>query len=311
LSKLAVFYDTVYLEHDTGNHPENKHRVEYTYDYLKSKQVFGDSAKPHPREASDDEILLVHNREYLDYLSSLPADRRAALDPDTVFGPGSLRAARYAAGAVVQAVDDIRQGLYDRAFCLVRPPGHHATPRRAMGFCILNNVAIGAAYVTRKCNLGRCAIIDLDVHHGNGTQEIFYEDASVLYCSTHRWPFYPGTGSSAEAGQGAGTGKTINVPLPPGSDEARYARALSDIVLPAVREHAPWIIFISAGFDAHRDDPLGGMNLDTESYGALTDKVTEAASEVCGGRIVSVLEGGYNLNALAGSVLAHLESLAG
>lgn len=309
MAKVGIIYDEVFLKHDTGSHPENGERVRHTYNHLKSHPVFARLTEVRPRPATDDEVLAVHSPDYYDYLKSLPADRMLALDPDTLFGPGSLEAALYAAGAVTTAVDAVGNGSLDRVFCLVRPPGHHALTDRAMGFCILNNVAIGAAHACGKPDLGRPAIIDLDVHHGNGTQHIFYDDAEVLYCSVHRSPFYPGTGLSQESGREGAEGKTVNVPLAGGSGIDQYRRALTEIIIPAVKEHSPSLIFLSTGFDAHRSDPIGGMDLTTEAYRDLTDIITQTAAGVCGGRIISVLEGGYNLDALAAATQAHLEAL--
>ena len=306
---VALLYDEVYLKHNTGTHPERAERVKQCHDYLVSRPIFASLLKLKPRPATEDEILLVHDRHYFDYLRSLPETETGRLDPDTMFGPGSLEAAVLAAGAVTTAVDSIVSGGCDRAFCLVRPPGHHALPDRAMGFCIFNNIAIGAAYAARTCSLGRVAIIDFDVHHGNGTQDIFYNDEDVLYCSIHKSPFYPGTGLSGESGRGRGRGKTVNVPLPSGSDEKRYLEALSDEILPAVREHRPSMVFVSAGFDAHEADPIGGMALYASSFGKITSSIAKTADEVCDGRIISALEGGYDLTALRASVHAHLTAL--
>jgi acetoin utilization deacetylase AcuC-like enzyme len=310
VANVALLYDEVYLKHDTGAHPERSVRVKHSYDHLRARPIYGSLTDLKPRPATDDEILLVHERRYFDYLRSIPSDEAGALDPDTMFGPGSLEAAILAAGAVTTAVDNIISGACDRAFCLVRPPGHHALPDRAMGFCIFNNVAIGAAYAARSRGLKRTAIIDFDVHHGNGTQDMFYGDEDVLYCSLHKWPFYPGTGSSDETGRGKGQGKTVNVPLPSGTGQAGYLDALADIVLPAVREHRPAIIFLSAGFDAHEADPIGGMDLNEDSFDELTGAIVETAREVCDGKIVSALEGGYNIEALGASIHAHITALS-
>jgi acetoin utilization deacetylase AcuC-like enzyme len=309
LARVALIYSDVFLKHETGGHVENKDRASSTYRYLKSKPLFKNLIEMGPRPAEEKEIRLAHSKAYYDHILSLPRDHACYLDPDTIFGPGSLEAALSAAGAVMLAVEKIRDKAIDSAFCLVRPPGHHARPERAMGFCIFNNIAIGAAFATRMCNFERAAIIDFDVHHGNGTQEIFYDDGNVLYCSLHRWPFYPGTGVFNETGEGEGKGKTVNVPLPAYSGEKEYMKGLRDKVLPALRDHRPSIIFISAGFDAHEADPLGGMRLTTDSYRNMTEAIAEAASEACNGRIVSALEGGYNLHALAASVYAHVEAL--
>jgi len=309
VKRVALIYGSVFLKHDTGGHSENKRRVSETYRYLKSRPVFSKLTELAPRQAKPEEILLVHAKAYFDALTSFPKDEVAYLDPDTIFGPGSLEAALGAAGSVTLSVDKIKAGEIDSAFCLLRPPGHHARPARAMGFCIFNNIAIGAAYATRVRGYDRVAIVDFDVHHGNGTQEIFCEDARVLYASVHQWPFYPGSGTPNEKGEGAGKGRTVNVPLLARSGEREYMKALEETILPAVRDHKPSIIFISAGFDAHEADPIGGMCLETSSFGRMTRAIGEVASEVCGGHIVSALEGGYNLPALAASVGAHLEAL--
>jgi acetoin utilization deacetylase AcuC-like enzyme len=309
MSRTALIYDEVFLKHDTGNHPENAGRVRHAYAALRDSPFFPDLELLSPPPADPEALGLVHSQEYLDAIRRLPPDRVTFLDPDTVFGPGSLEAATVAAGAAVAAVDGIASGGFSRAFCLVRPPGHHALRGRSMGFCIFNNVAIGAAYASRKCGFGPVAIIDFDVHHGNGTQEIFFEDGEVLYCSIHRLPFYPGTGSAGEIGIGSGRGKTLNVPLPAGSGEADYMAALGDVVMPAIESHRPFMLFLSAGFDAHRADPIGGMDLGADSYGRITATVIKTAEEYCDGRVVSVLEGGYNLEALAESIQAHIEAM--
>jgi acetoin utilization deacetylase AcuC-like enzyme len=309
LARVALVYSEVFLKHDVPGHIENKRRASATYRYLRSKPLHKKLVEMAPRPASVEEITLVHDEGYCRAIMSLPGREFVRLDPDTVSGPGSLEAALRAAGAVTLAVDKVAEDAIDAAFCLVRPPGHHARPARAMGFCIFNNVAIGAAYATRVRGLKRAAIVDFDVHHGNGTQEMFYNDPAVLYCSIHRWPFYPGSGLPDERGEGKGFGKTINVPLPAMSGEEEYLEALEEKILPAVRRHKPSIILISAGFDAHEADLIGGMGLTAESYGKITRAIAEVAREVCDGKMVSALEGGYNLEALAASVHAHLEAM--
>lgn len=309
MRRVALIYGSVFLKHETGAHSETKRRVSATYEYLKSKPIFRNLVQLGPRPARAEDVLLVHAKAYYDALRSIPADEYGYLDPDTVFGPGSMEAALNAAGAVTLAVDKIKNESIDSAFCLVRPPGHHARPGRAMGFCIFNNIAIGAAYATRVAGFERAAIIDFDVHHGNGTQEAFYEDGRVLFASLHQWPFYPGSGTPGENGAGKGRGKIINVPLAARSGEAEYLEALTQRILPAVADFRPSIILVSAGFDAHEADPIGGMALETESYGRLTQAIVGVATEVCGGRIVSALEGGYDLDALADSVHAHIQAL--
>ncbi len=309
MAKVALIYDKIFLRHETGSHPENGARVEHTYEYLKSLPLFKDIQSIPPRAATKDEITLAHTEGYYETLVTIPKDRRVALDPDTIFGPGTLEAALFAAGAVIVGIEGIVRGDLERAFCLVRPPGHHARKGLAMGFCIFNNIAIGALKAIEHLGFERAAIVDIDVHHGNGTQEIFYDDPRVLYCSIHQAPFYPGTGSKEERGSGAAVGKTVNVPLSAGSTESDYLASLDEIILPALIEHLPDIVFISAGFDAHRDDPIGGMRLDSTSFGKMTQEIVKAAKQSARGRIVSALEGGYDLTALATSIEAHVEAL--
>jgi acetoin utilization deacetylase AcuC-like enzyme len=311
MALTGLVYDDIFLAHQTGAHPENMERVRYAHEALSRAPVWGSLVMLRPARASREDLLLVHESSYLDLLEGLPESEYAALDPDTMMGPGSLEAARHAAGAVVTAVDAVTRGDLGAAFCMVRPPGHHALPGRAMGFCIFNNLAVGAAHAVQRCGHERIAIIDFDVHHGNGTQAAFYEDDRVLFVSLHQHPFYPGTGASHETGSGAGTGKTLNIPLPAGSTEDAYLEAFSERIIPAVQDHEPSLILVSAGFDAHRADPIGGMRLESESYAKMTRIIMEMARRSSSGRVVSALEGGYNLDALAESVKAHLDALAG
>ncbi len=306
---VVIYYSEAFLKHETGTHPENKDRVIYARDYL-LKTLGARVEWREPSRAGWEHIELVHTERYLTYLRSLNRTVPTALDPDTIFSPGSLDAALTAAGAVIDGVDRVVESENVTAFCLVRPPGHHALPDRAMGFCIFNNVAIGARYALDQRGLHRVAIIDIDVHHGNGTQEIFCEDADVLYASIHQYPFYPGTGRQEESGVDAGSGKTVNVPLPGGSGREEYLEALTKIILPAVEEHKPDLIMISAGFDAHHLDPIGGMALDEDAYYAISVEIKKSALAISRGRIVSVLEGGYHIDALARSIEAHLKALA-
>jgi acetoin utilization deacetylase AcuC-like enzyme len=311
LAECALIYDEVFLKHETGAHPENKERVRYAYEALVEAPVFNKTAGLRPLAAPVEDLMLVHDRAYVESLSNLPEGEYAALDPDTLLGPGSLEAAYTAAGAVTTAVKAVTEDRFRSAFCMIRPPGHHARPGGAMGFCIFNNIAVGAAYALEHCDHQRIAIIDFDVHHGNGTQEMFYEDERVLYASIHQYPFYPGSGAAAERGSGKGTGKTLNIPLPGGSGEEVYLEVFSHLIVPAVIEHAPSLIMISAGFDAHRDDPIGGMRLESESYRKITALIAGLADRCCSGKVVSVLEGGYNLDALARSICAHVDALSG
>ena len=260
--------------------------------------------------ASDEAILRVHDRDYLTLLAET-AGRPVALDPDTFTSPETYAVARLAAGAAVAAVDHVLDaGRGARAFALVRPPGHHAERGRAMGFCFLNNIAVAAAHA-RARGLTRVAIVDYDVHHGNGTQASFYDDPSVLFVSSHQFPYYPGTGSAAETGSGAGRGFTVNLPLEAGATGADYSRVFAAVALPILRQFNPNLVLISAGFDAHADDPLGGMRLDSGDFAALTAAIASVADACSDGRMVAVTEGGYDLRALAESTSAVSGVLAG
>jgi acetoin utilization deacetylase AcuC-like enzyme len=233
------------------------------------------------------------------------------LDPDTYVGPRSFAAAVRAAGAVLTALDSVMQGESENAFALVRPPGHHAVAARAMGFCLFNNVAIAARYASSRYQLRRVLIVDFDLHHGNGTQDAFYEESSVLYFSTHQYPYYPGTGHYQETGRGAGEGFTVNVPLPAGVGDEGYDRVFNEVLVPVARRYRPQLILASAGFDAHWADPLGMMLLSVSGYAAMTRTLLMLADELCAGRLVFTLEGGYNLNALAAGVGATFAGLLG
>ena len=230
---------------------------------------------------------------------------------DTLVSAGSLDAAEFAAGGVLEAVDAVMAGKVKNAFCAVRPPGHHATPTRGMGFCIFNNVAIAARYVQRKYGVQRVLIVDQDYHHGNGTQDTFYQDGSVLYFSTHHYGAYPGTGAVSETGGGRGTGRILNVPLPPGADDVQLLQAFERQLVPAARAFKPDFILVSAGFDGMRNDVLGKFDVTPQGFGAVAGVVIGLAKELCQGRVVSVLEGGYRLDGLAESVAAHVRVLQG
>jgi acetoin utilization deacetylase AcuC-like enzyme len=311
MPETCLIYDEVFLGHETGSHPENRERVRYAYEVLSQSPLAASLGRLDPAPASREDLLLVHEQRYLDLLDGLPRGEYVALDADTMLGPGSLEAARSAAGAVTAAVGAVTGGECRSAFCMVRPPGHHALPGRAMGFCIFNNVAVGAAHALERAGHERVAIIDFDVHHGNGTQDAFYSDRRVLFVSLHQSPFYPGTGAASETGAGEGIGKTLNIPLAGGSGEDAYLEAFAGRVAPAVEDHSPSLILVSAGFDAHRADPIGGMRLESSSFGEITRMIVELADRCSDGKLVSVLEGGYNLEALAESISAHVAALAG
>jgi acetoin utilization deacetylase AcuC-like enzyme len=253
--------------------------------------------------------MRVHDAAYIDAIASL-AGRPAQLDPDTFMSPESYDVALLAAGAAVDGVERVMSDAHRAAVALVRPPGHHAERNRAMGFCLFNSVAVAAAHA-RALGAARVAIVDYDVHHGNGTQHIFEADPHVLYVSTHQFPYYPGTGAADEAGRGAGLGFTVNVPIEAGAVSEDYQIAFTDVIVPVLRQFEPSLLIISAGFDAHEGDPLGGMRLDADAFGAMTRELRAVAEECCRGRIVAVTEGGYNLQALAASLDAAIEALRG
>ena len=298
------------LNHDTGEgHPERPQRLQVILNHLRATELWPQLTHLAAEPADRATLELVHPRSYIEEVERACRNGPTALDSDTIVSPGSWEAALRAAGAAVQAVDRVMAGELSSALCAVRPPGHHAMPHRAMGFCLFNNVAIAASHAMITHRLARVLIVDWDVHHGNGTQAVFYDDPRVLYFSTHQEPFYPGTGQRRETGRGPGEGSTINVPLSAGSGDEEVIRAFEEILLPAATRFAPELVLISAGFDAHRDDPLASLALTEDGYRRLTQLVRQIADEHCAGRLVSVLEGGYHLRALAASVEAHVRAL--
>ncbi|HLG29463.1 MAG TPA: histone deacetylase [Candidatus Brocadiales bacterium] len=320
--KMAMLiYDDIFLEHDTGyGHPESALRLKNTVAYLKASGVWEKLRIKKPRMASFDEICAVHDAGYVKSIEQIAQRGGDWLDADTCVSGKSWEAALYAAGAPLTAIDEIMQpplhpplckgGIKrEGAFCLVRPPGHHATPTRGMGFCLFNNVAIAAKYLQRKYTVERVLIVDWDVHHGNGTQDAFYEDPSVLYFSMHRYPFYPGTGRQDETGRGKGKGFTINVPLSSDTDRGSYIKIFKDIMETRVRQFRPQFILISAGFDAYKHDPIGGLGLELEDFYKLTKITMGVANACCNGRIVSCLEGGYHPTDLPKCIEQHLMAL--
>ena len=303
--KIGILTDKSFLLHDTGpGHPESPDRLKAVEEAI--NEISDDIVRIKAREASREELLLVHRPEYVERILSLDPGGLIMLDADTSFSAHTKSAALKAAGGVLETVDGVANGDFSKALCAVRPPGHHAEPSRAMGFCIFNNIAIGAAYALTKRDIQRVAIIDWDLHHGNGTQDIFYQRDDVLYVSLHQYPYYPGSGSADERGARKGTGYTINIPMAAGSTDGDYREAFATVIIPALTDFRPQMLFISAGFDAHRDDPLGGMNLSSEFYGEMTAMLKKVADQFCDGRVISVLEGGYSLSALKESVLFHL-----
>jgi acetoin utilization deacetylase AcuC-like enzyme len=261
------------------------------------------------RPAEDEFVMKCHSFKHLERIRAAGAHSPCYLDADTFVNQASVEAAFMACGGVMAGVDAVAKSECDNVFCAVRPPGHHAEPDRAMGFCLLNNIAVGARYAQQVHGLKKIFILDWDVHHGNGTQEIFYEDDTVFYFSIHQFPLYPGTGRREEAGRNRGKGFTRNVPLRAGSGDDEYLQVFRTEFQDSINTFQPDMIMISAGFDAHRDDPLAQMNVSIEGFAELTRLVKEAAGKYCNGRIVSVLEGGYDLKALADSVCAHIQVL--
>jgi len=307
--KTAIYYDPIFLAHDTGDHPENYNRLTAIVEKLKSAPFHKSIAWPKPAPASITQAEYAHTPSYMRWLEERILSGAHYLDADTIVSTQSFDAALMAAGAVICATREVINGNYKNAFCAVRPPGHHAEAFRAMGFCLLNNVAIGARFAQLEMGLKKVAIVDFDVHHGNGTQHIFYEDPSVLYISTHLWPHYPGTGSEDETGEEAALGTNMNICMKSGDGDEKFIEVFGGRIIPALRKFGPEIIFVSAGFDAHVNDPLGGLALTETGYAAITRMIADAAVELCQGRLISSLEGGYNLRALAASVEAHVGEL--
>ncbi|HET9836219.1 MAG TPA: histone deacetylase family protein [Rhodanobacteraceae bacterium] len=303
---MRLYTHPACLQHDPGpGHPESPARLRAVLEALDHPR-FAQLERLEAPRASREQLLRVHEPGYVESIyANAPQSGSLQLDPDTVMSPASLEAAERAAGAVCAAVDAVMANQVRRAFCAVRPPGHHATRDAAMGFCIFNGIAVGAAHALATPRLERVAILDPDVHHGNGTQDIFAHESRVLYLSSHQMPLYPGTGSINERG----VGNIVNAPLPPQAGPREFRAAWDEILFPALENFHPQLLLVSAGFDAHRLDPLAQLQVETEDFAWITRRICELADEYTQGRVVSVLEGGYSLDALRGSVAAHVAEL--
>lgn len=301
-----------YAHHTLPGHPEHAGRIEAVWQELNQAGLLSRMDALSPQFITDDLILEVHTRSHLDLLvRTSKQERMVLIDADTYASPDSFDIARLSAGGVVCAVDAVMTGHADNALAAVRPPGHHATASRAMGFCLLNNVALAAAHARTTHQCERILIVDYDVHHGNGTQDIFYTDDHILFVSSHQYPFYPGTGSFDEVGMGAGRGYTLNIPLPPGHGDASYAQLYESVLWPAARRFKPQLILVSSGFDAHWQDPLAHMCLSLPGYDHLNHELIAMADELCDGKIVFLMEGGYDLTALSHGVCNIARALLG
>jgi len=311
MRKTGFVYHPIYLEHLTGaGHPERPERLTDILREIESTNLKNELISLTPSPCPLEYVKAVHTERLINSVKQLCGSGLQNIDMDTVVSAKSYEAALYAAGAGIVAADSVITGKIDNAFCAVRPPGHHAESDRAMGFCLFNNVAIATKYLQRTHGIGKVLIIDWDVHHGNGTQEIFYEDPTVLYFSSHQYPYYPGTGSMQEGGGGKGETFTVNAPLRAGCGDEEYKQVYTKMLLPVAEVFKPDFVMVSAGFDAHRDDPIASMRLTDEGFASLTRMAVDIARKHCGGRLISMLEGGYG-RGLATSAVAHLEVLCG
>jgi acetoin utilization deacetylase AcuC-like enzyme len=307
----AIVFNPAQAAHNDPRHVERAARMQAVESALAASGLAPELVQCAPQPAREQQIIAVHSPRMFETLRLAQIQERMWIDGDTYTSPGSLDAALLGAGAAIRAVAAVVEGQADNAFALVRPPGHHATRSRSMGFCLLNSIAIAARYAIENYAIERVAIVDYDVHHGNGTQDIFYDDPSVLFCSTHATPLYPGTGREGEIGAGAGAGYTLNVPLPYAAGDAVLDTVYSTLLVPALYHFRPDLILVSAGYDGHWMDPLGPLALSVNGYAALTRRLNEAARELCDGRLALMLEGGYNEDALGACVIASLDVLGG
>ena len=310
--KTAILTDRLFLEHDPGyDHVERPERLSTILQALEQPETRTGFLFPECQPARYEDLCLNHTPAYIQRVAETAGKQFDVLDPDTHTSPQSYAAACLAAGAVIEGITLVARGQADNAAALVRPPGHHAEAGHSSGFCLFNNIAIGARYGLKHLGMERILIVDWDLHHGNGTQHSFEESDQVLYFSTHQSPCFPGTGGLGEVGRGHGEGYTVNVPLPGGQNDDAFARIFNELLVPVARKFQPDCIMVSAGYDIHYSDPLGGMVVTTDGFAYMTRVLTELAGELCNGRLVLVLEGGYNLAGLTEGVLATLREMAG
>ena len=310
MKKTGIVKDERFMMHEMGlMHPESPKRLEAIYEEIAKSGIEKDLVLISPREATKDELLYIHREHYISKIESTQGKAYTYLDPDTQTNAYSYEAALLAAGGLCEAIKGVIDGDMDNAFALVRPPGHHAEADRAMGFCIFNNVAIGARYAQRVFDIKRVLIVDWDLHHGNATQHSFEDDPSVLYFSTHQYPYYPGTGRFNEIGLKEGMHYTVNLPLSPGYGDCEYVYLYENVLRPIAEDFSPQLVLVSAGFDIYMGDPLGGMRVSPDGFSAICRVIMNIAERCCNGRLVITLEGGYNLEGLRNSVREVLKEL--
>ena len=306
---MLLYYDPAFLQHQTGSHPERPLRLITVMDRLEQAALVARCTRPSWQPVSIERLARVHDLDYAESVAEFARRGGGQIESDTIVSPASYDVALLAAGAVCDAVERVVRGDDQRALCLVRPPGHHALQAEVMGFCLFNNVAIGARTAIGELELDRVLVVDWDVHHGNGTQDAFWRDGQVGFFSVHRWPFYPGTGRESETGAGPGLGATLNLPVEFGTSRQNYLDRFRGSLEAFASHIKPQLVLISAGFDSHRTDPIGSLGLETDDFETLTGIVLDVADAFAGGKVVSVLEGGYNPQALAESVELHLGKL--
>ncbi|MEM3594182.1 MAG: histone deacetylase [Candidatus Jordarchaeaceae archaeon] len=312
MAKTGIIYHPDYLEHETGNHPENKKRLIVTMDFLKEKGVLD---RPEiktltPEKASINTVSLNHSTDYIEYVKSICEQGGGMLDPDTIVSPRTFEVALRAVGGALLAAEKIRDGEIKNSFALIRPPGHHATYNHGHGFCIFNNIAILAKHMIKNWGAKRILIVDFDAHHGNGTQDSFYDSPKVLYFSLQQWGIYPGSGWYQEIGEKEGEGYTVNIPLPWGTDDETYLFALQELLYPIADQYNPEFVLVSAGFDTHYSDTLTSMNISSIGHGKIMETILDIAKQKCNGKLTALLEGGYSLPALPRSIFNVISQMA-